>query len=229
MEDRLSIASYINSTIASIRKSHDYNDCGVVAQFMILGDTLVDNPKELVVLSNQQLANLALCMSYVISSDFVENYPSYNQWSTGKIFAAVGFYAYMKQLDNAYLLNSHYPAFITLMHEGREYIADLFQSSILQKKNFSPYNPLDLMDFHNTEQKKYDITKHFEYMLHVTCRKAGCSDDNLDVWHNEIGYELDAIEQRLHTRNTLEYAKSMYRDLTTYFSKGIMPEYCTND
>lgn len=229
MEKELSIASCIDSTFTSIRKSSGYNNLEMVAQFMILGDALVSHTKELVELSNQQLTYLSLCMSYIVSSDFVKKYPAYDQWNTGKIFSAVGFYAYMKQLDNAYLLNSHYPAFIALMHEGRDYIADLFQGSILQKKNISPYNPLDLLDFYDTDQKKYDITKHFEYMLHVVCRKAGCSDNNLDIWCNEIGYELDAIEQRLRTKNTLEYAKSMYQDLSGNFAKGIMPDYCIKD
>ena len=227
--EELSLNSVIDRTFASIKRSSGYNNPNMIAQFMILGDELVSNTKELVELSNQQLTHLSLCMSYIIGSNFVRDYPNYCQWSSGKIFAAVGFFAYMKQLDNSYLLNSHYPAFIVLMHEGREYIADLFQSSILQEKNFSPYNPLDLMDFYGTEQKKYDIIKHFEYMLHVTCRKAGYSDSNLDMWRSEIECELGAIEHRLHTRNTLEYAKSMYRDLVAHFSKGIMPEYCTND
>lgn len=225
----MELVSCIDSTFTAIRKSCNCNDLSTVSQFMILGDALVSNPKELTILSNQQLANLALCASCIISGDFVETHPVYYQWSTGKVFAAVGFYAYMKQLDNSYLLNSHYPAFIVLMHEGRDYIADLFQGSILQKTNFSPYNPLDLLDLHDTEQEKYDITKHFEYMLHVTCRRAGCSDNDLNAWCNCIEYELDAIERRLHTRNTLQHAKSMYQDLTANFSKDNMPEYCANE
>lgn len=228
--EELSLNSVIDRTFASIKGSSSYNNPNMIAQFMILGEALVSNTKELVELSNQQLTHLSLCMSYIIGSNFVKDYPSYYQWSSGKIFAAVGFFAYMKQLDNSYLLNSHYPALIVLMHEGRKYIADLFQDSILlQKKNFSPYNLFDMLDLRDTEQQKYDITKHFEYMLHIACRKAGCSDNNLDVWCDDIEYELDAIEHRLHTRNTLEYAKSMYRDLVAHFSKGIMPEYCTND
>lgn len=229
MEGQLSIASCIDGTIATLRKSRDCNDFESVAKFMILGDLFVDNTKELVELSNQQLAKLAICISCAISSNFTKKHPNYNQWSTGKVFAAVGFYAYMKQLDNAYLLNSHYPAFIALMHDGREYIANLFQEAILQKKNMSPYNPLDLMDFQDNEQKKYDITKHFEYMLHVTCLRAGCYEDGLEVWRNEIEYEIKAIEGRLQTKNTLQYAKSMYKDLATNFAKGSMPIYCTND
>lgn len=115
------------------------------------------------------------------------------------------------------------------MHDGREYIANLFQNSILQEKNFSVYNPFDLMNWCDTEQKKYDITKHFEYMLHVSCRKTGNSDDNLDHWRKEIEYELDTIEQRLNTRNTLEYAKSLYRALANSFSKEEIPGYCECD
>lgn len=227
MENQTSIAFCIDSTFSAIKKSRDFNDLETVSQFMVLGDALVNNTKELVALSNQQLANLALCVSCVISSNFINKFPVYNQWNTGKVFAAVGFYAFMKQLDNSYLLNSHYPSFIVLMHEGRKYIADLFQDSILQKKNFSPYNPFDILDAYDTEQEKNDITKHFEYMLHITCQKAGYFDNNLDVWRNEIEYERDAIEHRLHTRNTLNYAKSLYANLTAYFSKGEMPEYCT--
>ena len=219
MENLLSVASCVNSTLASIRRSHDYNDIETVARFRILISSLVDSPKELTQLSNEQLSNLGICMSCIMSSDFIEENPTYYQWSTGNVIAAVGFYAYMKQLDNSYLLNSHFPAFIVLMH----------QNSILQEKNFSVYNPFDLMNWCDTEQKKYDITKHFEYMLHVSCRKTGNSDDNLDHWRKEIEYELDTIEQRLNTRNTLEYAKSLYRALANSFSKEEIPGYCECD
>ena len=101
MENLLSVASCVNSTLASIRRSHDYNDIETVARFRILISSLVDSPKELTQLSNEQLSNLGICMSCIMSSDFIEENPTYYQWSTGNVIAAVGFYAYMKQLDNS--------------------------------------------------------------------------------------------------------------------------------
>lgn len=226
MENNLSLTKQIAHTCKSLSEERDCNATSNIVSFMILGAALIENPKEIADLPNEQLSKLGICISCLMSSDFVKIRPRYNEWSTGHVFAAVGFYAYMKQLDNSYMLKSHYPAFILLMHEGRKFIADMFQEIILGDKNYSPYNPLDLLDFHDSTIKKYDVAKHFEYMLHVTCANAGFSDNFLRVWHDELKEEIDELQCRLNTSNSFGYAKSLYVKLAEDFSSGIIPDYC---
>lgn len=225
-EQALSIAACVKSTLNSLKKSNNFTDRPTIAQFMILIDSLIDNPIELSRLSNQTLSDLGICMTSIMTSGFTKNHPSYYQWNTGKVVSAVGFYAFMKQLDHSFLLNSHYPAFIVLLHDGREYFADLFQNTVLNEREISAYNPLDLLDVFDEKQKAYDITKHFEFMLHRTCKRTGYSDESLDAWYHEIKYELDGIERRLNTENSLEFAKQMYHTLSSQFSKGVFPLCC---
>ena len=102
----------------------------MVLKFMLLIDSIIKNPKELTTLTNEDLANLGFCTSCIMASNFTSKYSQYYNWSTGAVVVSVGLYAFMKQLDNSYLLNSHFPAFIVLIHEGREYFANLIQELI---------------------------------------------------------------------------------------------------
>lgn len=227
--EKVSINSCIENTIDSIKRSYDYSDLDTTAQFMVLIDSVISNPKELTTLSNRELADLGICMSCIMTSGFVDKYPNYNEWSTGKIVGTVGLYAFIKQLNNSYLLCSHYPSFVVLMHDGREYISDLLQDAILFKRQINMYNIFDVSDFYDTEQKKYDIVKCFEYALHLMCRKTGNSDENLDVWCNEIECELNAIERRVHVQDSIEHVKSLYKNITSNFVDDKMPKYCMRD
>lgn len=226
MENKLSISDCINSTYEQLNRNSDFSDDRTTSQFMILLDSLIHNPKELSFLSNQDLSNLGVCMSSIMSSGFTQRHPIYKIWDIGKVIGAIGFYAFMKQLDNSYLRNSHFPAFIVLIKTGREYIADLFQYSILLSASFNRNNPFDRIDFYDSEQKKHDIIKHFEYTLHTACIQNGYSDETLTAWYNEIEDEIDLIEQRLQTKSTIQFAKSMYHSFVECFSKGEMPKYC---
>ena len=226
MENKVSLAKLIAETCNSLSQNRDCNATSNVLSFMMLGDALIKKTEEITELSNDQLSNLAICISCLMTSDFVQMHPRFNIWSTGHVFAAVGFYAYMKQLDNSHLYKSHCPGFILLMHEGRKFIADLFQEIILGDKELSPYNPFDLLNFHDSAIKKYDVAKHFEYMLHVICANTGCADEFMNVWHDELKEEIDGIQQRLQTNNSLEYAKSLYKQLDADISNGVIPDYC---
>ena len=230
METHLSVESCIESTLNCLKRSADYSDGPTIAQFMILINSIVENPKELTELSNEQLANLGICMSCIMTSNFVRNYPRYYDWKIGEVVTSVGFYAFMKQLDNSYLLHSHYPAFILLIHGGRDYFANLLQDTILiNKKKLSFYNILDRIELAGSEQKKYDIAKHFEYMLLARCKEIGYLDQNLDSWFKDILYEIDSIEQRLQTKDSLPQTKQVYSILSNLFFKGLIPDCCKID
>lgn len=230
MEKHLSIKSCIETTMNCLKKSENYTDTSTTSQFMLLIDSFIKNPKELTTLTNEELANLGFCTSCIMASDFTSKYSQYYNWSTGAIVVSIGFYAFMKQLDNSYLLNSHFPAFIVLIHEGREYFANLIQELILIKKEkFSFYNPFDRIKFFGSEQKKYDIAKHFEYTLQTHCIAKGTSNEYLNDWFKEILYEIKSIEERLETTDSVPQAKEVYYILSNLLLNNTMPTCCKID
>ena len=227
MEKHLSIKSCIETTMNCLKKSKNYTDTSTTSQFMLLIDSFIKNPKELTTLTNEDLANLGFCTSCIMASNFTSKYSQYYNWSTGAVVVSVGFYAFMKQLDNSYLLNSHFPAFIVLIHEGREYFANLIQELILTgKEKLSFYDALDRIKFWGSEQKKYDIAKHFEYTLQTHCIAKGTSNEYLNDWFKEILYEIKSIEERLQTTDSVPQTKQVYEILSNLFLNNSMPTCC---
>ncbi len=227
MEKHLSIKSCIETTMNCLKKSENYTDTSTTSQFMLLIDSFIKNPKELTTLTNEDLANLGFCTSCIMASNFTSKYSQYYNWSTGAVVVSVGFYAFMKQLDNSYLLNSHFPAFIVLIHEGREYFANLIQELILTgKEKLSFYDALDRIKFWGSEQKKYDIAKHFEYTLQTHCIAKGTSNEYLNDWFKEILYEIKSIEERLQTTDSVPQTKQVYEILSNLFLNNSMPTCC---
>ena len=227
MEKHLSIKSCIETTMNCLKISKNYTDTSTTSQFMLLIDSFIKNPKELTTLTNEDLANLGFCTSCIMASNFTSKYSQYYNWSTGAVVVSVGFYAFMKQLDNSYLLNSHFPAFIVLIHEGREYFANLIQELILTgKEKLSFYDALDRIKFWGSEQKKYDIAKHFEYTLQTHCIAKGTSNEYLNDWFKEILYEIKSIEERLQTTDSVPQTKQVYEILSNLFLNNSMPTCC---
>ena len=227
MEKHLSVKLCIGNTMNCLKKSDNYTDISTTSQFMLLIDSIIKNPKELTTLTNEDLANLGFCTSCIMASDFTSKYSQYYIWSTGAVVVSVGFYAFMKQLDNSYLLNSHFPAFIVLIHEGREYFANLIQELILTgKEKLSFYDAFDRIKFWGSEQKKYDIAIHFEYTLQRYCIVKGTSNEYLNDWLQEILHDIKSIEERLKTTDSLPQAKEVYYILSNLLLNNTMPTCC---
>ena len=221
MSQTSQLIDFINSTLQALKQSDDYSDQETTTNFMILTECLIDFPNEIANLSNQQLANLSICLSCMQTSDFTKKYPTYYEWNSGRVISAVGFYSYMKQLDNAYLLNAHYPSFIVLIHDGRNFITDLFLNTSLKGNNSC--------DEFEKRQEAEAVTKYFECLLHVTCNKAGCSDAHTENWFNELKRDIDSIKYFARRREPFEDAKKMYRMIANSFESGIMPDYCKTE
>ena len=73
---------------------------------------------------------------------------------------------------------------------------DLIQELILTgKEKLSFYDAFDRIKFWGSEQKKYDIAKHFEYTLQTHCIAKGTSNEYLNDWFKEILYEIIFVEK----------------------------------
>lgn len=209
MKTDISLKDAVNQTITAMQKSSDFSDSETISSIVILMDIMWKSPKEILTLDDSSL--LAIALSSTISSDFAKNCPQYYNHSTGEFLCAVGFYAFMKQLEHGMMLNAHFPAFIVLLHEGREYMAELIEKALLSKvKSRSPYNPFFISAFNDAESKKYAIVKGIELVMHVTCAQKGYSDPNLQRWQMEIESEINDIKRLIGT-DFFKYALDLYR------------------
>lgn len=214
MDRELSLEQAIDITIAELRNSSNCADAKTVASFMVLLDTIVESPHEIITLRNP--LKLSIVLTTLITSGFSEKYPTYYTHNTGHIACAVGFYCYMKQLkENVSVHNI--PTIIVLLHDGQRYMLDIIEDYLLS--TLSPYNPFDQYDIENIEDKKRAIVKGLEYLMHETYNEYGLYDNELSRWKFELQSEMKYIKQRIGN-DYFYYAQKLYEFLNTKFQSS---------
>lgn len=213
MKDSISVSSAIELSIDAMRRCDDYNDTKIVSTFMILLDSIITSPSEITSLRGP--LKLSIVLTSLVTSGFTQRYPRYYNYNTGKIACAVGFYCFMKQLEtNVSALNL--PTIIVLLHDGRYYMAELFEE-YMNSKVKSPYNPLDIDCFNSSSSKKYAIVKGLEYLMHKTYNDYSLFDDNFSEWKSNLSFEIKQIAKNAETDDFFDYAKKLYGYLDTKF------------
>lgn len=125
MSDNLSLCSAIDIAMSALKISDDFSDPTSVASFMIFMSHITTHPKQVVQCND--LENLGIVTSSIMTTDFIQQYPCYNGISQGEVLSAVGFYAYMKQLKLGAFLDIHYPAFVLLLHHSRKFLINMYE------------------------------------------------------------------------------------------------------
>lgn len=195
MNREFSLNEAIDKALFAMKSSDDGSDNETVASFMILFDAIIKNPQE--ILSLRDNLKLSLISSAMVSSGFPLKFSTYNSYNTGEVACAIGFYTFMKQIQNGSLPASFLPAFIVLIHDGREYMAHLIEKTVLHRKSLdiNPYNVFEIMAYNDAECKKYAITKGIELLIHGLYKNSGLYYGNIDNWRLELEAEKKQIEQ----------------------------------
>ena len=213
MEETIDVNSAIDIAIAAIRRGSNYTDVETVSSFIILLDAIIESPNEIFSLNNP--LKLSIVLTTLVTSGFPEKHPYYYNYNTGKIACAVGFYCFMKQMK-ATLPAPNLPTIIVLLHDGRHYMADLFEESMNSNVR-SPYNIFDILDSYEASSKKYAIVKGLEFLMHKTYNEYGLYDETLTEWKSDLNSEIDRIKNVAETENFFDYAKMLYEYLDKKF------------
>ena len=218
MSDSLNMRSAMNIAMSAMRNSDNFTDPKSVASFMIFMSHITQHPRDVVSCPN--LGDLGIITSSIMTSDFVREFPAYNGVSQGEVLGAVGFYAYMKQLEMGTFLDIHYPAFILLLHHGRRYLNNIYEHMLMKESNlaksFSVYNPFDRMEYEDISSKVRYQMKAFEYIIHIVARSKGYYDNSFDSWFDELSSEFGAEVKKVYKRYS-EESKRIYRFLAKDF------------
>lgn len=208
MENKISLENSIDNAIAIMRQSRDFSDTRVVASFMVLLDTIIESPREVLELKNP--FRLSIVLTTLITSGFTSNYPRYYNYDTGKVACAVAFYCFMKQTEHSEIPAHNLPTVIVLLHDGRRYMADIVEAALLD--GMSPYNPFTRLEFDSMDTKKYAAVKGIEYIMHMSYNDAGLSDASMSSWRRGIESELGEIKNLIGT-DFFKYAIKTYKYL----------------
>lgn len=216
MDTQKEIPAFINSTLRTMAVSEDYCDKKTTTQFLILMALCKDRPEELVRLTNEELKGLSNCMAAILASDCICKNPSYYGCSTGEIACVVGFYAFMKQIENRTV--PAYPAFVVLLHNGRRFLSEIFKN-VLVDANFSPYNPFDVMDSNRNRNKAEAIVKGLELAILIIITNMGFEDQDMLRWKNDLIAENETIKQQIGT-DYIKYPRQLFNKLDVNFSSS---------
>lgn len=216
MENKITIEEAVDLTIAALRVSPDYKDTRAVSSFMLLLDTIIGSPQDILTLRNP--LKLSIVLTSLVTSGFPERYPRYYNYNTGMVACAMGFYCFMKQLQTN--VNAHnLPTIIVLLHDGRDYMAKIVEDCLTSSR--SPYNPLDMFDLEDMDSKKYAVVKAIEYIMHKKYNDYGLSDLNLNAWKLSIISEIKTLEQILGTDDYFSYAIKVYEHIDRKLKSSI--------
>lgn len=216
MSESLDLQSAIDIAMSAMQNSSDFSDPHTIASFMIFASYITEHPED--VLSCKDLDKLAMVASSIIASDFVKTYPNYNGISQGNVLSAVGFYAFMKQIDLGTLKKSRITAFIVLLHEGRKYLEEIVESMKLSNTGVSAsvYNPLFMMEYNGVQNEKSAIVKGIELLMHKHCINDGYANEYTSAWMRRLQSEQGSIE-RLAGKNHFKNADKLFE----YISKKL--------
>ena len=189
MSSDFTLDNAVDMAFSVLQKSSDYSDQHTIATFMILIETIIESPKE--VLSLQDPSRLTIVLGALALSGFLSSYPKYYEYSTGEVVCSVGFYLCMKQMEQGQKMRNDYlPTFVMLLHEGRTYMANIVQAALLSEcGKASPYNPLFCMKLEAISRKKYAVVKGIELFIIYMCQVAWGADKYLDQCRNELERE----------------------------------------
>lgn len=211
MSDELSLQSVIRIAMTALQNSDDFSDARTTASMMLFTSYITEHPNS--VLSCDDLRDLGIIISSIMTSNFIEEYPTYNGISQGEVLCAVGFYAYMEQLKQGTLMNNHYPAFVLLLHHGRKYLNNIYEQMLMKNaglQNMSAYNPFDRFEYEDIANKVQRQTKAFEYIMLVMGRQRCDYDDCFNKWLKELTIEFGMSFQTEYKKYTGE-AKKIHR------------------
>lgn len=230
MSDNMNLQGAMNIAMSAMRNSDDFTDSKSVASFMIFMSRITQHPSEVVSCNN--LEDLGIIASSIMTSDFVVKFPTYYGVSQGEVLGAVGFYAYMKQLEMGIFLDAHYPAFILLLHHGRRFLNNIYKHMLMKNSNlansFSVYNPFDRIEYEAISSKVRYQMKAFEYIILTVARNKGYYDNSFNSWFNELSVEFGP-EFKQEYKKYFEEAKRLYKFVAKDLISDSPFDYAKND
>lgn len=210
----------VDNAFIAIKNSSDFSDTESTAYFMLLIDTILSNPMDLVILPNKR--KCAIVLSSIAVSDFCREFPTYNGRSTGEIICASGFYVYMNLLESGDMFDADFPAFILMLHYGRKYIGEIYGHFYVAKDKVLKTNEKFGMQMpYDPEKKKRIFAKGIELRMIRYCNNRGTSNSTMD----EIRYALEGDNEIPHDYNDeydpFDEAIRLYKQLRHIFSTPI--------
>lgn len=183
----MNINDALDSCLSNMKASTDFNDNATVSSIKDLLSCVIENPAELINFANEE--NLSIVLSSVLTCQFPLDYPTYKDINVRNLVFATSYYLYMHQLETSRFYDKDWPAFITLLHCGR----NEFAKFIIDTDPFAPERINEIAGRPIDNQRSLNAAKGLELNMMLTAKRKGVWTDELTDWYDELcddKYEL---------------------------------------
>ena len=193
-----------------MKASEDLNDVATVSSIKDLLSCIIDNPAILINCANEE--KLSIAISSILACQFPSDYPMYKDINVRNLVFATSYYLYMHQLETGMFYDRNWPAFITLLHYGR----NEFAKFIIDTNPFAPERINKIMGRPIDNQRSLNAAKGLELNLMLTAKKKGFWMEELSQWYEELSDDMDEL---LANDPFRKEAIPLYQVITNYLKE----------
>ena len=183
----MNINEALNTCLSNMKASTDFNDYETVSSIKDLLSCVIEKPVELINFTDEE--NLSIALTSVLTSQFPSDFPTYKDIDVRNLVFATSYYLYMHQLETGRFYDKDWPAFITLLHCGR----NEFAKFIVDTNPFAPERINKITGRPIDNQRSLNAAKGLELNMMLTAKRKGVWAEELTDWYNELSddkYEL---------------------------------------
>lgn len=207
----MNINEIINTCLSNMKASEDFSDGATVSSIKDLLSCIIENPAILINCANEE--KLSIAISSILTCQFPSDYPTYKEINVRNLVFATSYYLYMHQLETGMFYDRNWPAFITLLHYGR----NEFAKFIVDTNPFAPERINKIMGRPVDDQRSLNAAKGLELNMMLTAKKKGVWMDDLSQWYEEL---IDDMEELLGNNPFRKEAIPLYQVITNYLKEN---------
>ena len=176
----MNINDALNSCLSNMKTSVGFNNPATVNSIKDLLGCVIDSPAKLINFEYEE--KLSIALSSILTSQFPSDYPTYKDFNVRNLVFATSYYLYMHQLETGMFYDRIWPAFITLLHYGRNEFANF----IVETNPFAPEKINKITGRPIDNKRSLNAAKGLELNLMVTAKNKGFWIDELSQWYEEL-------------------------------------------
>lgn len=207
-----SIDETLRVCFLNMRASTDFSDDVTLNSFKELLSCIISNPSTIV--NNRGLEEkLSIALTSILTSDFPKLCPSLQGIDVRNLTFATAYYLFMHQLETGYFYDRNWPAFITLLHYGR----DEFAKFIVHTNPFAPERIARISGRPVEAGRARNAAKGFEANMMLVARNKGFWDNDLNPWWDDL---YDDMHELLDSDPFHKEALPLYEVITGYLKEN---------
>ena len=207
----MNINEALNSCFSNMKASADFNDSATVSSIKDLLSCVIEKPSQLINFANEE--KLSVALASILTCQFPSDYPTYKDINVRNLVFATSYYLFMHQLETGSFYDRDWPAFITLLHYGR----NEFAKFIVDTNPFAPEKVNEITGRPFDKQRSLNAAKGLELNMMLTAKKKGRWEDEMTDWYDEL---YDDRFELLDSDPFRKEAIPLYQIITNYLREN---------